>query len=112
MEFQALRSAQEPGNAGWRDWSFPPVLIPAVSIHYPGKGIPGELQWDVPAGKLFQDLIPEKFIPMGIPHRDGMKEFHPVPGIPRMDPGTGRAPRPNLLGFGILWEEVFNVFLG
>lgn len=45
-------------------------LIPTIFTHYPGKGIPGEPQWDVPAGKLFQGLIPGnpgRFIPVGIP---------------------------------------------
>lgn len=81
-----------PGNVGCRDWSFPPVLIPTVFTHYPGKGIPGEFPWDDPAEKLCQGLIPGnpgKFVPMGIPGfhlGDGIKEFHPVLAIPGMDP--------------------------
>lgn len=47
----------------------PSGFIPTVFTHYPGKGIPGELRWDIPTGKLFQDRIPGnpgRSIPVGI----------------------------------------------
>lgn len=102
-EFQALRSAQVPEGAGWRDWGFPRDEILLVSLRDSGRDSMGFSCRKTPlgsdCGKSWEF------------HSRGNAEFPRGDGIRELEMGYWDEwilgsrvgiPPPNLPGFGIL----------